>query len=145
MFGDKNKIVKHAIKKPEGDWNPFESGATDSFKFDEVDVGKVRLSMLLEIRLLTRMLLAQDDHDRARRNQLRCRMVLGVRRGQSERCHLHVMISAHFYPSLSDGLTLFRFPVERWLDKKEDDGRISLELEPNKKPSSKKTAGESRK
>ena len=31
-----------------------------------------------------------------------------------------------------------RFPVERWLDTKEDDGRISLELEPNKKPASKK-------
>jgi hypothetical protein len=34
-----------------------------------------------------------------------------------------------------------RFPVGRWLDKDEDDGRISLELEPNKKPTSKKTAG----
>ena len=36
-----------------------------------------------------------------------------------------------------------RFPVSRWLDKGEDDGRISLELEPNKKPASKATAGES--
>ena len=31
--------------------------------------------------------------------------------------------------------------MERWLDKKEDDGRISLELEPNKKPASKKDQG----
>ena len=37
-----------------------------------------------------------------------------------------------------DVSVMFRFPVERWLDKKEDDGRISLELEPNKKPASKK-------
>ena len=35
-----------------------------------------------------------------------------------------------------------RFPVERWLDKKEDDGRISLDLQPNKKPESKKVAGQ---
>ena len=35
-----------------------------------------------------------------------------------------------------------RFPVGRWLDKKEDDGRISLDLEPNKKPASKATAGQ---
>ena len=35
-----------------------------------------------------------------------------------------------------------RFPVERWLDTKEDDGRISLELEPNKKPISKKATSE---
>ena len=34
-----------------------------------------------------------------------------------------------------------RFPVGRWLDKDEDDGRISLELEPNKKPASKAPAG----
>ncbi|CAF0762513.1 unnamed protein product [Rotaria sp. Silwood1] len=31
------------------------------------------------------------------------------------------------------------FPVERWLDIKQDDQRISLELEPNKKPTSKLT------
>ena len=36
---------------------------------------------------------------------------------------------------------VLRFPVGRWLDKEEDDGRISLELEPNKKPPSKATAG----
>ena len=33
------------------------------------------------------------------------------------------------------------FPVGRWLDKDEDDGKISLELEPNKKPASKSRAG----
>ena len=32
--------------------------------------------------------------------------------------------------------------MERWLDKKEDDGRISLDLEPNKKPSSKKATSD---
>ena len=37
---------------------------------------------------------------------------------------------------------VLRFPVGRWLDKEEDDGRISLELEPNKKPASKATAGQ---
>ena len=33
------------------------------------------------------------------------------------------------------------FPVGRWLDKQEDDGKISLELEPNKKPASKAATG----
>ena len=37
---------------------------------------------------------------------------------------------------------LQRFPVDRWLDKKEDDGRISLDLEPNKKPASKAATGQ---
>ena len=40
-----------------------------------------------------------------------------------------------------DVSVMSRFPVERWLDKKEDDGRISLDLEPNKKPASKKATG----
>jgi hypothetical protein len=31
----------------------------------------------------------------------------------------------------------FRFPVGRWLDINEGDKRISLELEPNKKPAAK--------
>mgnify|MGYP002384158187 FL=1 len=35
----------------------------------------------------------------------------------------------------------FRFPVDRWLDINEGDKRISLELEPNKKPSSKISLG----
>jgi hypothetical protein len=35
----------------------------------------------------------------------------------------------------------FRFPVGRWLDINEGDKRISLELEPNKKPSSKTPTG----
>ena len=39
-------------------------------------------------------------------------------------------------------ISFFRFPVGRWLDKDEDDGKISLDLEPNKKPASKATAGE---
>ena len=34
-------------------------------------------------------------------------------------------------------LPFFRFPVGRWLDADEGDKRISLELEPNKKPASK--------
>jgi hypothetical protein len=36
---------------------------------------------------------------------------------------------------------LLRFPVERWLDINEGDKRISLDLEPNKKPESKVSAG----
>ena len=35
----------------------------------------------------------------------------------------------------------FRFPVGRWLDIGEGDKRISLELEPNKKPPAKITTG----
>ena len=31
--------------------------------------------------------------------------------------------------------------MDRWLDTKEDDGLISLDLEPNKKPASKKDTG----
>ena len=65
MFGDKNKIVKHAIKKPEGDWNPFESGATDSFKFNEIDVGQVRPPFLLKQTFHHSMIAVEDDHHRA--------------------------------------------------------------------------------
>jgi len=35
----------------------------------------------------------------------------------------------------------FRFPVGRWLDINEGDKRISLELEPNKKPAAKIPTG----
>ena len=39
--GDKNKIAKHALVKPESGKNPFEKKSKDVFKFNEIDVGKV--------------------------------------------------------------------------------------------------------
>lgn len=47
-----------------------------------------------------------------------------------------------FSPNETLFFFLFRFPVGRWLDVGEDDKRISLELEPNKKPTSKVAIGE---
>ena len=41
--GDKKQIAKHQLKKPEGGKNPFEKDSKDVFKFNEVDIGKVRL------------------------------------------------------------------------------------------------------
>ena len=43
--GDKKQIPKHQLQKPEGGKNPFEKDSKDVFKFNEVDVGKVRLSL----------------------------------------------------------------------------------------------------
>ena len=43
FFGDKAKILKHPMQKPEGGKNPFEKSSKDVFKFNEADVGKVRL------------------------------------------------------------------------------------------------------
>ena len=40
--GDKNKIAKHPLVKPESGKNPFEKKSKDVFKFNETDVGKVR-------------------------------------------------------------------------------------------------------
>ena len=42
LNGDKNKITKRQLQKPEGGKDPFEKGGKDVFKFDELDVGKVR-------------------------------------------------------------------------------------------------------
>ena len=41
LNGDKSKISKRALKKPEDGKDPFEKGGKDIFKFDDVDVGKV--------------------------------------------------------------------------------------------------------
>ena len=41
MNGDKSKVTKHQLQKPEGGKNPFEKGGKDVFKFNEADVGKV--------------------------------------------------------------------------------------------------------
>ena len=41
--GDKKQIPKHQLQKPEGGKNPFEKDSKDVFKFNEADVGKVRL------------------------------------------------------------------------------------------------------
>ena len=43
LFGDKNKIVKHPLKKPDSGKNPFEKGHKDEFSFDDEDIGKVCL------------------------------------------------------------------------------------------------------
>ena len=42
--GDKKQIAKHQMQKPEGGKNPFEKDSKDVFKFNEVDIGKVRPS-----------------------------------------------------------------------------------------------------
>lgn len=41
IFGDKNKIVKHPLKKPDSGKNPFEKGHKDDFTFEHDNVGKV--------------------------------------------------------------------------------------------------------
>ena len=41
MNGDKSKVAKHQLEKPDGGKNPFEKGNKDVFKFNEADVGKV--------------------------------------------------------------------------------------------------------
>jgi lipoxygenase homology domain-containing protein 1 len=41
MNGEKNKIAKRQLQKPEGGKNAFEKGNKDVFKFDGVDIGKV--------------------------------------------------------------------------------------------------------
>ena len=52
--GDKNKIAKHALVKPESGKNPFEKKSKDVFKFNETDVGKVRHGFFGHSRLTTR-------------------------------------------------------------------------------------------
>jgi PLAT/LH2 domain len=42
MNGDKNKVMKYQLQKPEGGKNAFEKGNNDVFKFNEGDVGRVR-------------------------------------------------------------------------------------------------------
>jgi lipoxygenase homology domain-containing protein 1 len=41
MNGDKNKVMKYQLQKPEGGKNAFEKGNKDVFKFNEADVGRV--------------------------------------------------------------------------------------------------------
>ena len=41
MNGDKSKVTKYQLQKPEGGKNPFEKSNKDVFKFNEADVGKV--------------------------------------------------------------------------------------------------------
>lgn len=43
LNGDKNKITRRQLEKPESGKNPFENGNKDVFKFDEIDIGKVKL------------------------------------------------------------------------------------------------------
>ena len=41
LNGEKTKIAKYPLQKPEGGKNPFEKGNKDVFKFNDTDVGKV--------------------------------------------------------------------------------------------------------
>ena len=50
--GDKKQIPKYQLQKPEGGKNPFEKDSKDVFKFNEADVGKVRVFQLLSLRAL---------------------------------------------------------------------------------------------
>ena len=46
LNGDKNKISRRQLDKPEGGKEPFEKGNKDVFKFDDTDIGKVCFSFL---------------------------------------------------------------------------------------------------
>jgi hypothetical protein len=50
LFGEKSKIVRRALKKPNGGWNPFEKDQKDEFLFEDDDIGKVRLLYSIEFR-----------------------------------------------------------------------------------------------
>ena len=45
LYGEKNKIIKHPLQKPESGQNPFEKEAKDVFHFSDVDVGRVRANL----------------------------------------------------------------------------------------------------
>jgi hypothetical protein len=42
LFGEKSKIVRHALKNSETGSDPFEKAQKDDFIFDGDDIGKVR-------------------------------------------------------------------------------------------------------
>lgn len=42
LNGEKNKITKYNLQKSETNKNAFEKGNKDVFKFEDIDVGKVR-------------------------------------------------------------------------------------------------------
>ena len=41
LNGDKNKITKRVLQKPDDGKNPFEKGNKDVFTFDDNDIGQV--------------------------------------------------------------------------------------------------------
>ena len=41
LNGDKGKISKRVLQKPEGGKDPFEKANKDVFKFDDADIGQV--------------------------------------------------------------------------------------------------------
>jgi len=41
LYGDKNKIVRHTLKKPESGRDPFERDQKDDFIFEDNDIGRV--------------------------------------------------------------------------------------------------------
>ncbi|CAF1123841.1 unnamed protein product [Adineta ricciae] len=101
LNGDKNKVVRQSLEKPEDGWNPFERNGKDDFVFNEVDIGQLKTIII--------------EHD-------------GTGSGAGWFCD--------FVEVKYNGNTI-KFPVGRWLDVDEGDKRISLELEPNKKPPAK--------
>ncbi|CAF4256785.1 unnamed protein product, partial [Adineta steineri] len=105
LNGDKQKIARHPLEKPESKRNPYERNSKDDFKFNEADVGQLKTVIL--------------EHDNSAAS------------------------SGWFvdFVEVTYNGTTTKFPVDRWLDVEEDDKQISLELEPNKKPGSKKTKG----
>ena len=42
LHGDKSKINKYRLQKPESGGDPFEQGKKDVFKFENTDIGQVR-------------------------------------------------------------------------------------------------------
>lgn len=49
LNGDKNKISRRQLDKPEGGKDPFEKGNKDVFKFDDMEIGKVRCYFLWKV------------------------------------------------------------------------------------------------
>ena len=90
--GDKKQIPKHQLQKPEGGKNPFEKDSKDVFKFNEADVGKVRLPSLSRIPWIDTfsMFSAENDRCGARWIELRGWMVSRLRRSEDQQRHLHV-------------------------------------------------------
>ncbi|UJR35341.1 hypothetical protein I4U23_028101 [Adineta vaga] len=101
ITGEQNKVERNQLKEPvDKSRNLFESGATDQFKINASDVGKIT-----SIRL---------EHDGS-----------GIGAGW--------YVDSIEIRHVSRNET-YKFPVDRWLDAGEGDKRISLDLEPDKKP-----------
>ena len=66
LNGEKKQIPKYQLHKVEGGKNPFEKDSKNVFKFNEVDVGKVRSIIAQTVHpCMCSILLAEIDHHRA--------------------------------------------------------------------------------